>query len=149
MGMETRLYGCIVEFARDENLHYSHNEKIISELPEIDDWPPLSKNMFGITHSNPTDGSNYAYYGRIIHFGASFKTIEYEWKEWKDKFENLLTRLFWSSAYVHMKPFYADIQTFKWHINFDKWQIGEGDILDPIKPEHWDFEGDRTWENFK
>ena len=93
--MATRLYGCIVEYGLSterSNEVYRHNEHVINNLPEDDEWPPLTKNMFAITQpATSADGLNYQYSGRIIHFGANFKSIEYEWKEWKDKFEELST----------------------------------------------------------
>jgi hypothetical protein len=156
MGMATRLYGCIEEYGslneKKQIEVCSHNEKIISALPDSDAWPPLSKNMFAITHSGPTNaGPNYAYTGRIIHFGANFKSVENEWNEWKEKFEELLKNLLWLSANVHFQTEYSDLQTFKWRMNLKKWHIenDENKSFEPIKKEYWDFEGDMFWENLK
>ena len=90
MGMATRLYGCIVEFGSDPSIRskiYNHNRKVINGLPQADKWPPLTRNMFTITHNMKEPSPNYAYSGRLIHFGANFKSVEYEWEEWKAKFE--------------------------------------------------------------
>ncbi len=152
MGMATRLYGCIVEYGLSTEKRslevYRHNEQIINNLPEDDEWPPLTKNMFSITQP-PTvsDGLNYQYSGRIIHFGANFKSIEYEWKEWKDKFEDLLTKLYWLNADVHFKTEYSSIQTFQWDIDLSKWHIehNENILILPIKNTDWNFEGDDSW----
>jgi len=104
--------------------------------------------MFAITSAPPDDtGPILSYSGRIIHFGANVKSLEYDWKEWKSKFEDLLTKLLWLSADVHFKPEYADIQTFKWRIDLLKWQITAGTQIESVKPEYWEFEGDKTWEN--
>ncbi|WP_208306288.1 hypothetical protein [Hymenobacter defluvii] len=154
MGMATRLYGCIEEYGLlkgiKQNEVYHHNRKVIGNLPIKDEWPPLTRNMFAITHCDLNrPGINYAYSGRIIHFGANFKSIEHEWREWKDKFENLLTRLYWLSAAVHFKTEYTDIQTFTWEIDLDKWSIpyeSNGTIL-PIKKDYWRYEGAQSWES--
>lgn len=152
MGMATRIYGCIVEYgllqgALQQSV-YDHNERIINEIPLMDPYPPISRTMFAITSAPPDDtGPILSYSGRIIHFGANVKSLEYDWKEWKSKFEDLLTKLLWLSADVHFKPEYADIQTFKWRIDLLKWQITAGTQIESVKPEYWEFEGDKTWEN--
>ena len=156
--MATRLYGCIVEYEFSRNPKdvtqikiFEHNEKVLNELPEVDEWPPLTKKMFSITDNSQylEYGPNYAYGGRIIHFGANFKSIEGEWKEWKSKFENLLTKLLWQDADVHFKTEYTGIQTFTWAIDLKKWSLSQGSEFEIIKREYWDFEGDLSWENIK
>jgi hypothetical protein len=152
MGMTTRLYGCIEEYGvlapAKRALVYAHNERIISGLPIEDTWPPLARRMFAITPADgPEPGPSYAYQSRVIHFGASFKSIEHEWEAWVYKFEQLLTRLLWLSATVHLQPEYAGIQTFQWRINPEKWRIDYDDAqaIAPITPDAWFYTEDINW----
>ncbi|MDF2192755.1 hypothetical protein [Paraflavitalea sp. CAU 1676] len=150
MGMATRVYGCIVEYGLLQGLQqrfvYDHNETVINELPVIDEYPLLIRPMFAITPAE-TIGAYLSYGGRIIHFGGNFKSFEYDWKEWKRKFEDLLTKLLWTEADVHFQTEYSDIQTFTWHIDLKKWHIAAGEHIEPIKPEYWEYEGSSFWEN--
>ncbi|NVK63238.1 MAG: hypothetical protein HWE22_01575 [Flavobacteriales bacterium] len=143
MGMTTFIYGVIEEYGLNHHRKYEvydHNEKIISELPTSDSWPPLSKEMFSITK-----GEILEYSGRIIHFGACLKSVEYEWLEWKGKFESLLKEMYWLQAHVHFKTEYTGVVSFEWRMDLNKWSIGSGQI-DPIKEEYWEFEDSDNWE---
>jgi hypothetical protein len=148
MGMAARIYGCIVEYGLRTEMQskiYAHNKKIIEHLPQEDEFPSLSRNMFAIT-DNYEGGPNFAYTGRIIHFGGNFKWFDPEWKEWKLKFEDLLTKLIWLEADVHLKREYSDIETFTWTVDLLKWNLQDKESIEPIKKEHWFFEGDTSWE---
>ena len=145
--MATRIYGCIVEYglkAEMQSKIYAHNEKIIEQLPQGDEWPPLSRNMFAIT-DNYEGGPNLDYMGRIIHFGGNFKSFTYEWKEWKLKFEDLLTKLIWVEADVHVTEF-SETQAFTWTVDLLKWNFDDKEDLVPIKKEHWISEGEHPWD---
>ena len=149
MGMATRLYGCIVEFGSDPSIRskiYNHNRKVINGLPQADKWPPLTRNMFTITHNMKEPSPNYAYSGRLIHFGANFKSVEYEWEEWKAKFEKFLTRLFWLEADVHFKTEYSGIQSFTWYVDLSKWYEQDSKELHPIQKQHWIHEEKNNWK---
>lgn len=151
MGMSTTLYGCILEFGPYNEFHdriKEHNDSVLRSLPEFDEWPPLTRQMFAVTQNSDFKviPPNYEYYGRAFHFGGQFKSIECEWKEWKAKFEMLLTKLIWMEAFVHFKPEYADLQTFRWSLNLDNWDLDNEPRFE-IRPEYWDFEGDLSWEN--
>jgi hypothetical protein len=149
MGMATFIYGVIEEYGLDykrANEIYSHNEEVIASLPVSGPWPPLSREMFAITKNDTNqDGPNLEYCGRMIHFAACLKSVEYEWLEWKEKFERLLLRLYWINAYVHFKPEYTGVFSFTWRVDVKKWSIGEGAIT-PIKREFWSFEDLKGWE---
>ena len=155
MGMATRIYGCITELdygitdSEIQNRINTHNENVISNLPIKSDWPPLTKKMFAITTNSdfPKEGPNFAYSGRIIHFGANFKSVEYEWKEWKTKFESLLSDLIWTQAEVHFVTEYTDVQTFRWRINFGIVDV-EKDIklVKPFEKRLWEYEGIKEWD---
>ncbi len=151
MGIATTLYGCISEYGVYTDLQHKikkHNDLGIESLPTFDKWPPLTRQMFAITQDSDFEKGSptYEYWGRTFHFSGQFKTIEYEWKEWKEKFEVLLTKLVWKNAFVHLKPAYADVQTFVWTMNTNKWNPYDKEDFE-IKQEYWDYEGDKTWEN--
>jgi hypothetical protein len=155
MGMATRIYGCITEL--DYGLFNSeiqikineHNKKIINELPLKSDWPPITKGMFAITENLnfPNESPNFAYGGKIIHFGANLKSVENEWKEWKTKFENLLSKLIWSHVEVHFVTEYTDVQTFQWEIKFGEVDV-EKDIktIKPFDKCLWEYNGIKEWD---
>ncbi|WP_114779436.1 hypothetical protein [Botryobacter ruber] len=101
--------------------------------------------MFAITHNIKESSLSYDYMGRLIHFGANFKSIEHEWEEWKTKFENLLTQLYWLEADVHFKTEYAGIQPFSWSLDLLKWTAVDNKELNPIQKYHWTHEGEIDW----
>lgn len=148
MGMTTTLYGCIIEngllHTPEQDKIYAHNTSIIHALPAHDEWPPLTRNMFAITDnadfSNKNTGPNYAYSGRIIHFGGNFKSIELEWKEWEIKFEELLSKLLWLEATVHLQTEYASLFTFRWHVDLLEWNLSQDNVTQVIPKEFWKFE---------
>lgn len=149
MGMTTYLYGCILEYGLNLNKLEevkTHNNRIIENLPVNDNWPPLSREMFAVTnnHKSQISGTYLEYTGRLIHFGASFKSIEHEWLDWKTKFENLLTRLYWLDAHVHLQTEYNHLESFRWSVDLKRWSIGS-DAITPIKDEHWNFNGADSW----
>ena len=148
MGMTTLLYGMVEEYRLNHsrlNEINDHNEKTISNLNIADSWPPLSKEMFSITKNDEKmDGPNLEYQGRMIHFGACLKSVEYEWESWKVKFERLLKNLYWIQAHVHLKTEYSGIISFEWHIDLKKWNIGEDPIV-PIKETDWKFTDINNW----
>jgi hypothetical protein len=148
MGMTTIIYGAIEEYGLNstrKNEVYSHNEEIIAGLPTNDSWPPLSKEMFHITKNDPNvAGPNLEYWGRMIHFAACLKSVEYEWQEWREKFEQILLKLYWTKAFVHFKPEYIGVISFSWRVDLLKWSIDEDDIK-PIQKEFWEFEDLNNW----
>lgn len=74
------------------------NLHAISTLPEDDAWPFLSRAMF----SSSTHSIQTTYKSQIIHFGASFKQIEWDWEEWLTKFEALLRKMYWDEIHLHL-----------------------------------------------
>lgn len=141
MGMHTVIYGYIEEmdFWLDpiRNEIRKHNSDIIASLPLADEWPPLSREMFATCNNDASDsGPNLEYRGRIIHFGASLKSVEQEWGQWKSKFESLLTRLYFMEAKVHVQAEYMRLETSRWIVDLDKYKVlHDGKIPRPIAIE--------------
>ena len=146
MGMRTTIYGYIEEmdFWKDpiRKQVRKHNFNAIRSLPEGDDWPPLSYEMFAISsnHRN-APGPNIEYFSRIIHFGANLKSVESDWNEWKTKFESLLSNLFFLQARVHFKPEYSSLETSSWRVDLRKYEVTHDDKMPrPIEIDEWIYE---------
>jgi hypothetical protein len=67
--------------------------------------------MFGWA---PADAPMIVYRNRIIHLGASLKEMDWALREWLDKFEAVLRRLYWESAYVRFEAAYLGVHEFTW-----------------------------------
>jgi hypothetical protein len=146
MGMHTVIYGYIEEmdFWLDpiKKKIRKHNSDIIKSLPAADKWPPLSREMFAIcnNYKNHT-GPNFEYWGRIIHFGANLKSVEQEWGEWRNKFESLLTRLYFMEARVHVQTEYMRLDTSSWKVDLSKYKVlHDASVPRPIALEDCDYE---------
>jgi len=111
------------------------NKNIIDALPDNDSFPWLTKKMFLV----PDPDKDKMYRDQIIVFGASYKSVEYEWDEWLDKFEAILKQLYWSSATVHLDTELVGTHKYEWVFDVnqtDNW------ISDNPKPTtQWNFEG--------
>lgn len=115
MDQESIVYGCIRDIpggdARSRALRLRHNRSVIAALPSADGWPFLSRDMFGVSGFDEMTGT---YHTQVVHFGASYRAVEYEWQEWLQKFEQLLSRMYWVSAKVHLETELAGVHTFFW-----------------------------------
>lgn len=149
MGMHTILYGCIVEmdlWRRDTQIFTNvrkHNKSIIRSLPMGDSWPPLSREMFSFTENAIEESPDFEYGGRVIHFAGNFKGIEEDWNGWKEKFDKLLTQLYWMSAYVHLKTEYSNLWSYEWQLNLCDYKYNareDASKMPPlIQPSDWEF----------
>nr|WP_241197989.1 hypothetical protein [Pseudomonas oleovorans] len=86
------------------------NRGVLAELPAGELWPFLGREMFSFCDL-PGAG---LYQTQVIHFGASYGAIEYEWNLWIEAFEALLKRLYWASAVVHLETELNGMHTFRW-----------------------------------
>lgn len=96
MGAESIVYGVIVgsRWMISEPKHLQDlNIAALEYLPSMDDWPFLTREMFAT--------ASY-YRSQVIHFGASFKSVEEAWTEWLEKFEALLSKLYWQQVQLHL-----------------------------------------------
>ncbi len=113
MDQESIVYGCIKDsanFAADAERR-RNNRKVMLTLPAADDWPYLCREMFAIPRIEVGIDN---YHTEVMHFGASYQAIEYEWNKWMVKFEEMLTRMYWMSAVVHLETELSGIHTFTW-----------------------------------
>ncbi len=113
MDNESIVYGCIKHLPfgdeRQRKASCFHNRRALRALPEADEWPFLSQDMFAIA-GDPGAGGGFQ--TQVIHFGMSYRAVEYEWEHWIAKFERLLKRMYWVSAVVHLETEFAGFHTF-------------------------------------
>ncbi|CDM41668.1 hypothetical protein [Ectopseudomonas oleovorans] len=114
MESESIVYGCIRDWPSDDpevrRLRRETNHGVLAELPAGELWPFLGREMFSFCEA-PGAG---LYQTQVIHFGASYGAIEYEWNLWIEAFEALLKRLYWASAVVHLETELNGMHTFRW-----------------------------------
>lgn len=145
MTQQSILYGYIqgAEWMSSD-LHKLHrmNRQIIGALPENDAFPYLTRAMFSIPGDEPPQGT---YRSQIIHFAASMKEVELEWKKWLEKFEAMLRKLYWFSAMVHLRAEVLGDYDYEWTVDAN--QIVNYLKDDPKPPTNWFFDGGpRTFE---
>jgi hypothetical protein len=91
-----------------------HNARVLEALPLDDEWPWLVRGMFSLPATEPQG----AYRSQIIHFGASIKDDPHDpdsWpRVWFEKFERLLSSLYWFSASVLLEREFGSDQLFRW-----------------------------------
>lgn len=110
MDQESIVYGCIKDVAlyHEQAERRRVNREAMLALPEAEGGEFLSRDMFAI----PTLEAGYQ--TDVMHFGASYRAVEYEWDEWIKCFEALLRKMYWVSATVHLETELNGIHTFSW-----------------------------------
>ena len=137
MDQESIVYGCIKDVALREGDGERRrvNREAMLGLPHADEWPFLCQEMFAIPRIE-VDHANYQ--TEVMHFGASYQAVEYEWEQWIEQFERLLSRMYWVSATVHLETELSGNHTFTWESS-GNWHVpGSGDMQ--IRCE-WSHEG--------
>ncbi|MEX6502175.1 hypothetical protein [Pseudomonas zhanjiangensis] len=128
MESESIVYGCIRDWPsagpEESRLRREINRQVLSELPAGDAWPFLGREMFAFCRQ-PGDG---LYQTQVIHFGASYRAVEYEWSLWVEQFEALLKRLYWASAVVHLETELNGTHTFRWESDAGLHSPQEGEL---------------------
>ncbi len=137
MDQESIVYGCIKDasFFELDSARRKINRQAMLNLPKADGWPFLCQEMFAIPRVE-VDQANYQ--TEVMHFGASYKAVEYEWEQWIHKFEELLRGMYWVSATVHLETELSGTHTFIWDSNSDAHIPGSGDMQ--VRCE-WSHEG--------
>ncbi len=116
MERESIVYGCIKNLNFDSKgeqrqIRRNTNRDVLLALPSSGDWNLLTQEMFSI----PADLSSCnGYLTDVMHFGASYKAIEYEWEHWISSFEAMLKKMYWGSAIVHLETELSGNHTFTW-----------------------------------
>ncbi|GAB2189941.1 hypothetical protein [Sessilibacter sp. MAH2] len=125
MEFESLVYGCIIDSKRLDAERREINRKAMLELPSQDEWQFLAREMFSLPQPSPElDTVN----NEVFHFGASYRGIEYEWQSWIAQFEQLLSKMYWVSAKVHLETVLSGSHTFTWETSGDFHTPGSGDM---------------------
>ncbi|GAB3106339.1 hypothetical protein G8770_07985 [Aestuariicella hydrocarbonica] len=137
MDQESIVYGCIKDasYYETDSSRRRINRQALLGLPKADGWPFLCQEMFAIPQVE-VDQANYQ--TEVMHFGASYKAVEYEWEQWIAKFEELLSQMYWVSATVHLETELSGTHTFTWESASDTHIPGSGDMQ--VRCE-WSHEG--------
>jgi hypothetical protein len=78
-------------------------------LPSVESWTLVKREIFVLPVS-VTENINLS--TEVMHFGASYQGVEHEWKYWLEQFENLLRKMYWVSATVHLEIEMSGIHSF-------------------------------------
>lgn len=139
MSQQSIIYGYIQGaewMASDPHKLHRLNRKVLESLPADDPFPPLTRGMFAAPDDDPRHG---AYRSQVIHFGASLKEAEPDWRKWLEKFEALLRRLYWFNASVHLRSELVGDQQYDWTV--DAGQIVHFFSDPPVPATKWFFDG--------
>jgi hypothetical protein len=109
-------------------------DEVLESLPDEDKWPPLCKPMFGWP---PSGAPLITYERRLVHFAASVKNVDFALRDWLDKFESLLRRLYWQEAYLRVEQGYIGPHEFRWRPKKNWIDALYGGHITPIT--EWDF----------
>jgi hypothetical protein len=139
MTQQTIIYGYIqgAEWMSSD-VHKLHrlNREVIHSLPVKDRFPHLTHDMFSIPGDSPEQGT---FRSQVIHFAASMKEAELQWKKWLEKFEDVLRRLYWFNAKVHLRADVIGDYDYEWTVEAN--QIVHYLKDSPQPPTQWFFDG--------
>ncbi|MGI6408719.1 MAG: hypothetical protein ACOX0Y_08525 [Thiopseudomonas sp.] len=114
MSGESVVYGYIKDWLvqdRERQLgRAEHNRRVLGSLPHAEAWELLHRDMFAASH--PQD--QLLPVSQVIHFAATYRSVEYEWSTWVGQFEAVLKCLYWSTAVVHLEAEYHGSHRFSW-----------------------------------
>ncbi len=125
---ESVVYGCIKDtvFRPDGIDRIKVNRHAMASLPSAESWSLLSREMFTSSSQLASDIHQHT---EIVHFGAPYLGIEYEWQMWLEQFEALLRKMYWVSAYVHLETELSGVHSFVWEcVDADYHIPGSGDM---------------------
>lgn len=136
MEQESIVYGYIRDLPGDDaecNLRRRVNLAALAALPGDEGFPLLPRSLFGAARDARTDG---AWQGQVIHFGGSYRGIEYEWEQWLARFEGLLSRMYWVGAVVHLQTELSGNHTFVYEPRGGMHRPGDGPLAVRCAWEH-------------
>ena len=127
MESESIVYGCIRDWSvtdvEEQQQRSLTNLAALQALPEADGWELFHRDLFGCsTFASVLPQS------QVIHFGGSYRSIEYEWAVWVQHFEKLLKQMYWASAVVHLETETNGTHTFRWESEHDNHQPSSEDL---------------------
>lgn len=122
MEYESLVYGCIIVTGANDTECIATNRDAMMSLPTEDEWSFLAQEMFSIPDESR------ASFSQVVHFGAAYRGIEYEWQRWIEQFEALLRRMYWVSAKVHLETVVSGTHTFTWESENEYHKPGTEDI---------------------
>lgn len=127
LDQESIVYGCIKDLGHLETRSKRRqvNREAMLSLPSGEDWLLLHQEMFAIPSLQEVAGQ---YQTDVMHFGASYRAVEYEWDQWIATFESLLRQMYWVSATVHLETELSGIHTFTWTSLSDSHVPGVSDV---------------------
>lgn len=117
------------------------NKERIEALPTSDvDFPWINQSMFNVPNEQGV------FRDQIITFGASYKTLEYEWHLWLEKFEEILGELYWFDASIHAQ--FEVMGRYEYHWSLEKEELFRCLGEEPMPIKNWVFEstGPRSFE---
>lgn len=107
---ESVVYGCIKDVTYDDVAeHRQVNRQAMLDLPAAETWSLVNREMFSIPDAVAVDASLHT---EVVHFGASYQAVEHEWKYWLEQFEQLLRKMYWVSATVHLETEMSGVHAF-------------------------------------
>ncbi|MFL0796666.1 MAG: hypothetical protein K6L73_04170 [Cellvibrionaceae bacterium] len=113
MDQESIVYGCIKDMAfGNQTQRRMANRNAMLKLPKQDGGPFICQEMFSLPRK--LEGECLT---EVMHFGSSYRAIEYEWEQWIAKFEELLGKMYWVSATVHLETELSGTHSFTWESN--------------------------------
>lgn len=119
MAQNSVVYGCIRDqvFVRGTEQALQRrqiNRDALANLPSVEEWPLLAREMFALPAPGMLlEGPQVD----VVAFGGAYRGVEYEWEQWIDRFESLLSQMYWVSATVHLETELSGVHTFTWEAN--------------------------------
>lgn len=114
MKSESIVYGCIQHLPFGDPVARQasclHNRRVLRTLPSVELNELFYRELF--TAQTPLDKKSWR--SQVIHFGASYESVEYEWGHWIRQFEELLKDMYWVSAVVHLETELYGTHSFNW-----------------------------------
>ena len=113
---ETTVYGFIrdavvVSPQSNTQERLMTNRNVLLALPAFGACTLLYRDMFSIPSSSVNAGG---FYSTLMHFGAPYESVEYEWEHWLEAFEEILQQMYWVSAVVHLETPVSGTHTYVW-----------------------------------
>ena len=116
MAHVTYIYGMIRGASWKTEDYYKlqrENQAVIKSIPEqdTDEWPWINRSMFSI----PNDQGRFR--DQIITIGGSYRSLEYGWSKWLEKFEKIISQMYWYYVVIRVDFEYTKEYTYEWYVD--------------------------------